>query len=70
MNLTRALCFAAAAALIVACSSAESDWSQASQTNTIAAYQDFLSKQTLLRATSSTSVPCPVVGMHRKPTTS
>lgn len=44
MNLLRALPFVAAAALIVACSSAESDWNQASQTNTVAAYQDFLSK--------------------------
>lgn len=44
MNLLRALCFATAAALIVACSSAESDWNQASQTNTVAAYQDFLNK--------------------------
>jgi SPOR domain len=44
MNLLRALPFVVAAALIVACSSAESDWNQASQTNTVAAYQDFLSK--------------------------
>lgn len=44
MNSLRALCFVAAAALIVACSSAESDWNQASQTNTVAAYQDFLTK--------------------------
>ena len=44
MNLMRGLCFLAAAALIVACSSAESDWTQASQTNTVAAYQDFLNK--------------------------
>jgi outer membrane protein assembly factor BamD (BamD/ComL family) len=44
MNLLRTLCFVAAAALIVACSSAESDWNQASQTNTVAAYQDFLNK--------------------------
>lgn len=44
MNLLRALCFITAATLIVACSSAESDWNQASQTNTIAAYQDFLNK--------------------------
>jgi hypothetical protein len=44
MNLMRGLCFLAAAALIVACSSAESDFNQASQTNTVAAYQDFLNK--------------------------
>ena len=44
MNLLRALCFITAATLIVACSSAESDWNQASQTNTVAAYQDFLNK--------------------------
>ena len=44
MNLLRGLCFITAATLIVACSSAESDWNQASQTNTVAAYQDFLSK--------------------------
>jgi hypothetical protein len=44
MNLMRGLCFLAAATLIVACSSAESDWTTASQTNTVAAYQDFLTK--------------------------
>jgi hypothetical protein len=44
MNLIRGLCVLTAAALIVACSSAESDWAQASTTNTIAAYQDFLTK--------------------------
>lgn len=44
MNLIRGLCFLTAAALIVACSSAESDWNQANQTHTIAAYQDFLTK--------------------------
>ena len=44
MNLIRGLCFLTAAALIVACSSVESDWTQASQTNTVAAYQDYLAK--------------------------
>jgi SPOR domain len=44
MNPIRGLCFLTAAALIVACSSAESDWTQATQANTVAAYQDFLTK--------------------------
>ena len=34
----------AAAGALVACSSAESDWNQANQQGTIAAYQDFLNK--------------------------
>jgi outer membrane protein assembly factor BamD (BamD/ComL family) len=44
MNLLRGLCFLTAAVFIVACSSAESDWNQANQTHTVAAYQDFLNK--------------------------
>lgn len=44
MKTTRTVLSLAIVAVLVACSSAESDWSKASTANTAAAYQDFLAK--------------------------
>lgn len=44
MNILRPISMIALAAMLVACSSSESDWKKADTQNTVAAFQDFLSQ--------------------------